>query len=111
VLASTYLGIFLVGALFMSMGCFASALTRSQIIAAMLSFVLGIAFFMLSFRSFFGLPQNTWTSSVLARISMIEHMQDFVRGIVDTRFVVFYASLTIFFLYLTLKVVESRRWK
>jgi ABC-2 type transport system permease protein len=111
VLASTFLGIFLVGALFMSIGCFASALTRSQIIAAMISFLLGIAFFMLSFRSFFGLPQNTWTSSVLARISMIEHMQDFVRGIVDTRFVVFYVSVTTFFLYLTLKVVESRRWK
>ena len=42
---------------------------------------------------------------------MIEHMKDFTRGIVDTRQVVFYVSLTALFLFLTLKVVESRRWK
>ena len=42
---------------------------------------------------------------------MIEHMKDFVRGVVDTRPVVFYLSLTGLFLFLTLKVVESRRWK
>ncbi len=110
-IVSTYLGIFLVGSLFMSMGCFASALTRSQIIAGMISFLLGIALFMLSFRSLFGLPQSGWTGSVLSHISMIEHMQDFVRGIVDVRYVVYYVSLTCFFLFLTLKVVESRRWK
>ena len=38
-------------------------------------------------------------------------MEDFARGFVDTRHVVFYVSLTVFFLFLTLKVVESRRWK
>ena len=42
---------------------------------------------------------------------MVEHMQDFCRGVIDTRAVVFYLSLTGFFLFLTLKVVESRRWK
>jgi ABC-2 type transport system permease protein len=38
-------------------------------------------------------------------------MEDFARGFVDTRPIVFYLSLTLFFLFLTLKVVESRRWK
>jgi hypothetical protein len=38
-------------------------------------------------------------------------MEDFVRGFVDTRQIVFYLSLTLFFLFLTLKVVEGRRWK
>jgi hypothetical protein len=38
-------------------------------------------------------------------------MESFVRGIIDTRHLVFYATVTVFFLFLTLKVVESRRWK
>ena len=38
-------------------------------------------------------------------------MNDFARGLVDTRHVVFYVSLTFLFLFLTLRVVESRRWK
>ena len=52
-----------------------------------------------------------WQSELLAHISMIEHMRDFTRGLVDTREVAYYVSLTVFFLFLTLKVVESRRWK
>lgn len=111
VLVSTYLGILLVGGLYMAMGCFASALTRSQMIAAMLAFVFGVALFLTSFRSLFGPPQTGWSVDVFTYVSMIEHMQDFVRGVVDTRYVVFYLSLTSFFLYLTLKVVESRHWK
>ena len=110
-IGSTYLGIILIGALYMSIGCFASALTRSQIVAAMTSFVIGVAFFILSFRSLFGTPQTEWYSDALRYIAMTEHMQDFVRGTVDTRFVVFYVTTTSFFLYLTYKVLESRRWK
>ncbi len=109
--AGTFLGILLLGALYMALGCFASALTRSQIIAAMISFALGIALFLLSFLSFIVPPQPGWQSRVFSHISMIEHMRDFSRGVVDTRPVVFYLSLTLFFLFLTLKVVESRRWK
>ena len=48
-IGSTYLGIFLLGGLFMSLGCFASALTRSQIIAAMISLTFGFTLFLLSF--------------------------------------------------------------
>ena len=42
---------------------------------------------------------------------MFEQMDDFARGVVDTRAVIFYVSLTFLFLFLTLRVVESRRWK
>ena len=111
VIACTYLGIVLIGALYMAMGCFASALTNSQVIAAFLSFVMGVAVFVLSFRSLFTLPQGGWEAKIVAQISLIEHMQDFVRGVLDTRYVMFYLSLTAFFLYLTLKVVESHRWR
>lgn len=110
-LAATATGIFLVGAFFMALGCLASALTRSQIIAAMISLSLGILFFLLSFLPAILPVQPGWSQTVLNHISMIEHMRDFVRGIVDTRHIVFYISFTVFFLFLTVKVVESRRWR
>ncbi len=109
--ASTYLGIFLIGCLYMSLGCFASALTRSQIIAAMISFVIGITFFLLSFLSEQINIGKTWGAQALSYVAMREQMRDFTRGIIDTRYIVFYLSLTIFFLFLTYRVIESRRWK
>ena len=56
-------------------------------------------------------PQAGWAAQILHHINAIEHMRDFTRGVVDTRQVVFYLSLTFWFLFLTLRVVESRRWK
>ena len=110
-LASTYLGIILLGLLYISVGTFASAVTRSQIIAAMIAFLLGISLFMLSFLSERVNPEAGWSNLVLAQISMVEHMRDFAGGIVDTRHIVYYLSLTGLFLFLTVKVLESRRWK
>jgi ABC-2 type transport system permease protein len=108
---STYLGILLLGGMYVSLGCLASALTRSQIIAAMVSFALGISLFLLSFISLAFSRETGWKAQFLAQVGMIEQMQDFARGIVDTRPVVYYVSLTVLFLFLTFKVVESRRWK
>lgn len=108
---ATVIGLILLGALFLSLGCFASSLTRSQIVAAMLSFSIGISLFLLSFLSFIIPPQATWQTAFWDQISMISHMQEFARGIVDTRYVIFYCGLTLFFLFLTWRVVESRRWK
>jgi ABC-2 type transport system permease protein len=110
-LVGTYLGIILLGGLFMSMGCFASALTRSQIVAAIITFAMGMALFLLSYRSFVSPLQNDWIMLGLRQISVIEHMRDLVRGVVDTRHLVFYLSTTGLFLFLTHRVVESRRWK
>ncbi|MEW6303196.1 MAG: ABC transporter permease [Verrucomicrobiota bacterium] len=108
---STFLGIFLLGMLYIAMGCFASSLTRSQILAATNAFALGICLFMASFLTRILPLREGWQTKALTHISIIEHMRDFVRGIVDTRHIVFYVSLTAFFLFLTLKVVEARRWR
>ena len=108
---TTFLGIFLLGSLYISLGCFASALTRSQIIAAMLSFALGISFFLLSFVSMSLSTQTGWQTQLFSYVEMAEHMRDFAAGVVDTRRLVFYLTVSFFFLFLTLKVVESRRWK
>jgi ABC-2 type transport system permease protein len=110
VLASTFLGILLIGSLYMSLGCFASALTRSQMVAAMVSYGLGIALFVLSLRALTAAPLPGWPAKVFSYISMTEHMEQFARGVVDTRPLIYYCTMTVFFLFLTVKVVESRRW-
>lgn len=111
VVASTFLGIILVGALFVSMGCCASALTRSQVAAAMISLLSSGCLFCVGFLADRVGTQSKWQNQVLGSLAFFEQMHDFVRGIVDTRAVILYVSLTLFFLFLTLRIVESRRWK
>lgn len=111
IIGSTYFGLVLIGGLFIAVGCFTSSLTRNQIIAAMLSFAAGISFYLLSYFADQVAPNASWQMSLFAHVKMFEHMGDFARGIVDTRALVFYVTLIFFFLFLTLKVVESRRWK
>jgi gliding motility-associated transport system permease protein len=110
-ISGMYLGIFLVGCLFLSLGCFASALTRSQMAAAMISFVFGVSLFSLGFLAEAISTPSQWQSQALSYFGMFEQMHNFARGVVDTRAAIFYVSLTFFFLFLTLRVVESRRWK
>jgi len=106
-----FLGIFLTGGLFLSLGCFASSLTRSQMAAATISFVLGVSLFALGFLAEALPVAAQWQSQVIAYFNLFKQMHDFARGVVDTRAVVFYVSATFLFLFLTLRVVESRRWK
>ena len=110
VLGSTFLGIFLLGCPFLACGCFASSLTRSQMVAAMISLVFSLGLFFMSFLPDL-LPMADWVSQAASLFRLRDQLHDFVRGVVDTRPVVLYLSLTFVFLFLTLRVVESRRWK
>jgi ABC-2 type transport system permease protein len=108
---ATYLGILLIGATFIAMGCLGSALTRSQTVAAMLGLGFGAALFMTSFLSDYFQTLGPWVREVLAGFALVDQMRDFSRGVVDTRAVVFHLGLAFLFLFLTLRAVESRRWK
>ena len=110
VVASTFLGIMLIGGVYMSAGCFASSLTRSQTVAAMISYALGSMMFLLSLRALVAPPAG-WQAKLYGHIAMTQHLEQFARGTVDSAAVVYYLSLTSLFLFLTWKVVESRRWK
>ena len=110
-LGGMYLGIFLSGCLFLSIGCFASSLTHSQVVAAMISLAAGVILFILAFLAQVMPAIEQWQAQVLMCFNLFKQMDDFTRGVVDTRTVVFYISLTFFFLFLTLRAVESRRWK
>src|SRR5207247_1563157 len=85
VLGVTFLGIFLIGCLYMALGCFASALTRSQIVAAMISYAFGLTIFILSLRSIIPGASIGWRAQLFSQLSMISHMEEFARGIIDTR--------------------------
>jgi ABC-2 type transport system permease protein len=111
VVAGAFLGILLLGGLFVSLGCCASALTRSQVIAAMISLVFGASVFLLGYLASQLPAQEDWQTQVLSCFDLFQQMRDFARGVVDTRPVILLVSLTLFFLFLTLRVVESRRWK
>jgi ABC-2 type transport system permease protein len=111
VMGSTFLGVILLGGVFLSLGCCASALTRSQAIAAMFSLVSGAGVFLLGYLAGQLPAPEGWQTQVLSCFALFEQMHDFARGVVDTRPIVLLVSLTLFFLFLTLRVVESRRWK
>lgn len=109
---ATCLGIGLSGALFIALGCFASSLTRSQVVAAMLSLAAGVILIIVAYLAQVMPAAAKWqVQMLLFYFNLFKQMEDFTRGAVDTRTVVFYASLTLLFLFLTLRVVESRRWK
>jgi ABC-2 type transport system permease protein len=110
-IGSTYLGLFLIGCLYISLGIFASSVTRSQMIAVIFGIALGFALFMLSFLSTAVEAQSGWEAQIIAHLALREHMRDFAAGVVDSRPVVLYLTLTVFFLFLSWKTVESRRWK
>jgi ABC-2 type transport system permease protein len=111
IVGSTFLGILLLGGLFVSLGCCASAVTKSQVAAAMITLMACGTIFCLGVLADRMPGQSTWQAQVLSSLAFFEQMHDFARGVIDTRPVVLYISLTLFFLFLTLRIIESRRWK
>jgi ABC-2 type transport system permease protein len=110
-LGGTFLGIFFSGCLYMAAGCFTSALTRSQINAAMMCFAITLAFFLAGYMAGPMDLERTWTGQVLSCISVTSQMKEYARGVVDTRSVVFCLTSSFFFLFLACRVIESRRWR
>jgi ABC-2 type transport system permease protein len=101
----------LIGMFYLSVGCLASALTRNQIIAAIMSFSVITLLFFLGLLTFFVLNVTPALREMTGYLSALEHMGEASRGIFDTRPVVFYLSLTFFVLFLTFHVFQSRRWR
>jgi ABC-2 type transport system permease protein len=104
-----YLGLALLGALFLATGLLGSALTENQIVAAFLSFGLLIMIWLLgAFGSILG---DTTLGAVISYLSFIEHFDRLVRGLVDTKDLVYYLSGLFLMLFLAHRVIESQRWK
>ncbi len=105
---SGYLGIILLGGAFLSVGIFVSSLTENQIVSAIVSFgILLIFWFIEAFSSIVG----TQGQNIISYISLSEHFYDFTKGIIDLKSVVFYLSFIAFFIFLTIRSVEARKWR
>jgi ABC-2 type transport system permease protein len=86
-------------------------MTKNQVTAAMISLVFGASLFLIGVLADRIPVTADWQSRLLSSLTFFEQMHDFARGVVDTRPIILYVSLTLFFLFVTLRVVESRRWK
>jgi ABC-2 type transport system permease protein len=107
----SYLMLLLLGMFYLSIGCLTSVLTRNQIIAAIISFCAITLLFFLGLVQFILLDVTSETRDLLGYFSAIEHMGTFSRGIIDTRPIVLYVSMTIFMLVLTHQAFQSRKWR
>lgn len=103
-----YLGLFLYGAAALSVGLLASTLTSNQIVAAVVAMGLLLALYSTDFAT--GVVGGT-ASTILSGMSIRSHFDDFHRGIIDTKHVVYFLSFTAFFLFLAIRSLESRRWR
>jgi ABC-2 type transport system permease protein len=104
-----YLAMALLGALFLAVGLFASALTENQIVAAFVGFgILLTAWLVAGLGALFG---DTAMGHMVSYISFMEHYDRLVNGLIDTSDLVYFASGLVLMLFLTHQVVDSARWK
>jgi ABC-2 type transport system permease protein len=107
-IAAGYAGLLLMGGSFIAVGLLISNLTKNQIVAGTATF--GV-FLLLWIISWLGEATGPRTQAVLSYLSVTEHFDDFAKGIVDTKHLVYYLSFITFGLFLTAKSVDSERWR
>lgn len=105
---SSYLGFILYGGAALSIGLLASSLTSNQIVAATVGF--GIVFLLTILDRISDVLEGP-VSTVLGQMSLPAHFDSFTRGVIDTGDVAYFIILTAVFLFLTVRSVESRRWR
>lgn len=109
--ATTYLGLALAGAMFLAVGLLVSSLVRSQLVAFLLALGLSLVFLAAGFWRP-DLDPASLAYRVIAFFSVPEHFdRDFNRGVIDTRHVLLYVSVAGLCLFLTVRSLESRRWR
>ncbi len=106
VLCSVYFGTFLIGAVMISFGLLFSSITKNQIIAAVLCFFVLLALFSVGFISIF--IKESFLSKFIDYIWLIGHFEDFSKGLIDLKRIVYYCSLVFFNIYLTVQVIQLR---
>ena len=90
------------------MGLLTSTLTNNQIVAAVVAMGILLALFFadLAYGAVGGIP-----GEIIGEMSMKSHFDDFDRGVIDTKHVIYYVSVIAFFLFLSVRALESRRWR
>jgi ABC-2 type transport system permease protein len=104
---AAYAGLLLLGGSLLALGTFISSLTENQLIAAVLTFAAFLIVWVLD------IGRNTGgdVTNVLHYLSVVGHYEDFTRGIVDTSALIYYVSFIFLFVFLTVRSVDSMRWR
>jgi ABC-2 type transport system permease protein len=106
-LMTAYIGLVLLGGCFISLGLFISSLTKNQIVAGMVTFA---AFLFLWVITWVGSSWGPTGEKLTNYLSIIDHLDDFLKGVVDTTHLVYYLSFITFGLFLTTKALDTERW-
>lgn len=104
---SGYLGMFLFGAGCLAVGIFSSSLTDNQMVAGVIGFGLLLLFWILGWA---GAIVRGPVGETLANLSLLKRFDDFQKGIIDFSSVLYYISFIFIFIFLTIRVIDSRRW-
>jgi ABC-2 type transport system permease protein len=104
---SGYLGLLLMGGSFISIGLAVSSMTKNQIVAGVATFAVLLLFWVINW---IGDAAGPTTQSVLAYLSILEHFDDFSKGVIDTTHVTYYISFITLGLFLTAKSMDMERW-
>lgn len=105
---SGYLGLVLLGGSFIAVGLLVSSTTRNQIVAGVITFSFLLLFWVLGWMAESAGPTMR---PILSYLSILQHFDDFARGIIDTSHLTYYVSFIVFGLFLTVKSVDSERWR
>jgi len=108
-LVGGYLGLILLGGSLLAIGQFLSSLTESQIVAGIWTFVLFLILWVLDFVV--GASPTSVTGGVAQYLSILGHLEDFIRGVVDSSNLIYYFSLILLGLFLTTRSLDSMRWR
>ena len=103
-----YLGILLTAGCYVSVGIFASSLTENQIVAAVITFGFSLFMWVIGWGA---QTANSTTGQVLQYLSVIEHMDRFLKGMIETSDLAYYLSFIIFGLFLCYRTLDSNRWR
>jgi len=107
--AAGYLGLVLLGAAYVAIGILASSLTQNQVIAAVVAFVILIVLALLAPWIASAVP-SPWRT-IIQQAAVQTHYTDFSQGVVDLVHVIYFLALTLYALFVSVKVLESRRWR
>ncbi len=101
-----YAGLILLAAGFISLGLFTSVLTQNQIIAAVLGFGALLMFWIIGWA---GSVSGPGVGKVVNYLSLLEHLDPFTKGVLDTRDLLYYLNFSVFFIFLTLRYLDSQK--
>lgn len=112
-LLASYLGVFFVGAAFLSFGMLASALTENQIVAGLITFAALLGLWMVGFvEDLYAYDDYArMIGTVCSHLSVYKQFGDFSKGVISTSSAAYYILFSVFFLFVTLRVLESNRWR